>query len=173
MQLLALARLDPDARGAGAPAPVDLKDVAADTAREWSAQAIAGGIDLGFALESAIVDGDETLLRELLSNLVHNALEYAGRGATVTVKTFVDGELPTLEVEDDGPGIVEEERPRMLRRFVRGRGAGGHGSGLGLAIVSDIAAIHDARLSMHTPAAGRGLIVRITFVPQRKHPHRP
>lgn len=166
-QLLALARLDPDARGARPPAPVDLKDVAADTAREWSAQAIASGIDLGFALESAIVDGDETLLQELLSNLVHNALEYAGRGATVTVKTFVDGDAPTLEVEDDGPGIDESERPRMLRRFVRGRGAGGHGSGLGLAIVSDIAAIHEAQLSMHTPAAGRGLIIRVAFASQR------
>ncbi|MGE0808324.1 MAG: sensor histidine kinase [Burkholderiaceae bacterium] len=167
VQLLALARLDPDARDARGLLPIDLKDAAAATARQWSAQAITRGIDLGFDLDSAVVDGDETLLQELLSNLVHNALEYAGRGATVTVKTYLADGRPTLEVEDDGPGIAPDERPRMLRRFVRGRRAEGHGSGLGLAIVSDIADIHDARLSMETPATGRGLIIRLEF-PRRR-----
>ena len=71
-------------------------------------------IDLGFELDPAPVQGDAFLLREALSNLVHNAIEYSNRGGRVTVRTGRRNGHAFLEVEDDGPGIAPEERERVL-----------------------------------------------------------
>jgi two-component system sensor histidine kinase TctE len=109
------------------------------------------------------VRGVEWLLRELLGNLVDNALHYTPAGGIVTVRTGPCGDGAFLEVEDDGPGIPPEERPRVLERFHRAPGAGGTGSGLGLAIVSDIVALHGARLDLGAGAGGRGTRVRVEF----------
>ena len=68
-----------------------------------------------------------------------------------------------LEVEDDGPGIAEPERARVVERFYRIPGSAGHGSGLGLAIVSDVARLHGAELTLAIGRAGRGLCARVTF----------
>jgi two-component system sensor histidine kinase TctE len=125
-------------------------------------QSLARDIDLGFELESASVDGDAFLLREALSNLVHNALEYSHRGGRVTVRTGRRNGHSFLEVEDDGPGIAREERARVLERFYRVPGTPGTGSGLGLAIVREIAASHGASISIQD-AAARGCRVGITF----------
>ena len=162
-QLLALARADPDAQLAPVFAAVDLKEVGTDAVNEWSRQAFAADVDLGFQLESAPVRGQFVLLRELMSNLIHNSIEYAGKGSQVTVRTFVADQHAILEVEDDGPGIEEDERQHVLQRFVRGRNAGGQGSGLGLAIVNDVARIHQAEVTLETPVTGKGLLVRVSF----------
>jgi two-component system sensor histidine kinase TctE len=103
------------------------------------------------------------LLRELLSNLIHNAIEHAGRGSRVTVRTHASGGDAVLEVEDDGPGIAPEERAAVFDRFRRGSAASGNGSGLGLAIVRDIVKGHAARVEIVDPASGRGVILRVTF----------
>jgi len=66
-------------------------------------------------------------------------------------------------VEDDGPGIPEVERPRVLERFYRIPGSPAGGCGLGLAIVDEIARQHDARLSIESGAEGRGTRIRVTF----------
>jgi len=120
-------------------------------------------IDLGFELDSAVISGQAALVQELLSNLIHNSIEHAGGGAKITVKTYVLGDTPILEVEDDGIGIGEEERDKVLQRFFRGRLAKGNGSGLGLAIVDEIARIHNARVVLSTPVKWQGLVVRIVF----------
>ncbi|MDE2372128.1 MAG: sensor histidine kinase N-terminal domain-containing protein [Burkholderiales bacterium] len=164
-QLLTLARSDATARAAIAPEPLDLKVLAAAMADEWVPRAVEAGVDLGFDLEAAPLVGLPFLLRELLANLLHNAMSYAGRGAQVTVRTYLAGTAPVLEVEDDGPGIAEVDRPRLLERFQRGDPGAGSGSGLGLAIVADIAAAHGARLRLEGGAAGRGLRVRVEFAP--------
>lgn len=162
-QLLVIARADPDGQNAATFTRINLKDIAAEAANEWSSQAFAAGVDLGFQLEAAPAVGQPILLQELLSNLIHNSIEHAGKGAQVTVKTHVLGQTSILEVEDDGPGIAEEERQKVLQRFFRGRHAKGVGSGLGLAIVNDIARIHNAKVVLATPDNGKGLLVRITF----------
>jgi two-component system, OmpR family, sensor histidine kinase TctE len=159
-QLLALARAEPGARSL--TSQVDLKSVAGGEAEAWVRQSLARDIDLGFELESASVDGDAFLLREALSNLVHNALEYSHRGGRVTVRTGRRNGHSFLEVEDDGPGIAREERARVLERFYRVRGTPGTGSGLGLAIVREIAASHGASISIED-ASARGCRVGITF----------
>ncbi|HZN99650.1 MAG TPA: sensor histidine kinase N-terminal domain-containing protein [Burkholderiales bacterium] len=159
-QLLALARAEPGARSVSAK--VDLKGIAGGEADAWLRQSLARDIDLGFELESAPVDGDALLLREALSNLVHNALEYSSRGGRVTVRTGRVNGHAFLEVEDDGPGIAREERARVLERFYRVPGTPGTGSGLGLAIVREIAASHAAAMFIKDGSAG-GCRVGITF----------
>jgi two-component system sensor histidine kinase TctE len=90
-------------------------------------------------------------------------MEHAGKGAKVTVRTYGLADNSILEVEDDGPGIDEEERQKVLQRFFRGRHAKGNGSGLGLAIVNEIARIHSAKISLSSPEHDDGLLVRISF----------
>lgn len=159
-QLLALARAEPGARSL--MATLDLKNIAGGEAEAWVRQSLARDIDLGFELEPAPVDGDAFLLREALSNLVHNALEYSARGGRVTVRTGRRNGHAFLEVEDDGPGIAPAERSRVLERFYRVPGTPGTGSGLGLAIVREIAAAHGASVAIADSASG-GCRVAITF----------
>ena len=159
-QLLALARAEPGARSL--MATLDLKNIAGGEAEAWVRQSLARDIDLGFELEPAPVDGDAFLLREALSTLVHNALEYSARGGRVTVRTGRRNGHAFLEVEDDGPGIAPAERSRVLERFYRVPGTPGTGSGLGLAIVREIAASHAANISIADGSLG-GCRVEITF----------
>lgn len=163
-QLLALARAE------GAPLAqqaVDLRAIATAAAQDWLQASLRAGIDLGFELEPVTVQGDPHLLQELLANLLHNAIEYAGRGAKLTVRTRRRGDEAVLEVEDNGPGIAAEDRERVWARFQRGRQAGGTGSGLGLAIVRGIAEAHHARAELADAAGGRGLCVRVSFPASR------
>lgn len=162
-QLLVIARADSDGQNAAEFTRINLKDIGAEAASEWSSRAFSAGVDLGFQLEAAPVYGQPILLQELLSNLIHNAIEHAGRGTQVTVKTYILGQASILDVEDDGPGINAQERQKVLQRFSRGRHAKGFGSGLGLAIVNDIARIHGAKVTLTTPDNGKGLLVRISF----------
>lgn len=161
-QLLSLATSESALEG-GERRRLDLKPLVAEEGERWLARALESGVDLGFELSPAVVVGQETALRELLANLLHNALEYVGQGASVTLRCERMGGVVRLEVEDDGPGIPEEDRDRVWQRFQRGRGAPGSGSGLGLAIVRDIARAHGANASLHAGSAGRGLKVRIDF----------
>jgi len=159
-QLLALARAEPGARSSSEN--INLKDLAGAEAETWVRQSLSRDIDLGFELEPAPLDGDAFLLREALSNLVHNALEYSPGGGRVTVRTGRRNGHAFLEVEDDGPGIAPQERARVLERFYRVPGTPGTGSGLGLAIVREIAASHAASVFIVDGTAG-GCRVGITF----------
>ena len=142
---------------------LDLRQICTEAAEDWLRPSLQSGLDLGFELAPAWVDGHAHLLRELLGNLLHNAIEYAGRGASITVRTVVQGREAVLEVEDDGPGIPERDRDRVWQRFQRGSESTGSGSGLGLAIVRDIARGHGATTSLHAGTGGRGLRVRVAF----------
>jgi len=145
----------------------DLKQIAVEAAEEWVARSVDAGVDLGFELESARVEGHGFLLREMLANLLDNAINYAGAGARITIRTGPSPDAPgcaRLEVEDNGPGIPPAERERAFERFQRGN-AGGPGSGLGLSIVRDIASHHGARAELLDGEGGIGLRVRVTFAP--------
>jgi two-component system sensor histidine kinase TctE len=160
-QLLSIARAESDL---GQPMRrLDLRDVAAQVAEDWVPRALDQNVDLGFELQTAPVEGQGFLLREMLENLVHNSVHHAGPGTRVTVRTFCDGGRAVLEVEDNGPGIAPDERARAVRRFHRGADAGGQGSGLGLAIASDIARRHGGRLELLDASHGQGLRVRLTM----------
>ncbi len=168
-QLLALARAEPGGLHREAPVPLDLKRLVEDAADEWVKRALARRIDLGFDLAEAPVAGDAVLLREALANLIHNALEYTPAGGRVTVRAGVRGETRRafLAVEDDGPGIPNEERAKVTERFYRIPGTPGTGSGLGLSIVHEIAISHGAEIeiadSRPNAAGSRGCRVTLVF----------
>jgi two-component system sensor histidine kinase TctE len=162
-QLLTLARAEPGQGGNAST--LDLDALARETASAQVSSAFARGFDLGYEGSGPVfVFGREFLIRELLANLIHNALTYGSRGGTVTVSVArPEPGVALLAVEDDGPGIPAAERPRVLERFYRRPGASGGGAGLGLPIVAQIAEEHGARLSLLDGAGGRGLRVEIRF----------
>ena len=162
-QLLTLARAEASATTSRDFGAVSLKALAEEVVLRETNRALAAGIDLGVDAEVVSAHGVEWLLRELLSNLVDNALRYVGRGGIVTVRCRMAGGHAVLEVEDDGPGIPVSERPRVLERFYRPQGSPGVGSGLGLAIVADVVRLHGGNLELATARGGRGLCVRVTF----------
>jgi len=94
--------------------------------------------------------GNPLMLRELLSNLLDNALHYTPPQGSVTVRARIDEEAghAILEVEDTGPGIAPTERQHVFERFYRILGTHTAGSGLGLAIVREIAQQHDAAVDI-------------------------
>lgn len=164
-QLLALARAEPGGNRPADFAQVELRQVVEECADEWVHRSMAKDVDLGFDLASGGVSGDAFLLRELLVNLIGNAVEYTQPGGHVTVRTGRAQDGSFLEVEDDGPGIPAAERERVLERFYRVPGTAGTGSGLGLAIVREIAIAHGARVEMGEGHGGRGCSVRLIFPP--------
>lgn len=166
-QLLALARAEPSAGMQAQRQLVRLPDIAERIAQSHLDTAIARGIDLGFELAAAEVEGVPWLLRELLANLVDNALAYVPAGGSVTVRCGQRGGSPFLEVEDDGPGIAPAMREQVFERFYRPPGSGGEGCGLGLAIVREIVASHGGTVSLGEGAAGCGARIVVAFPPGR------
>lgn len=155
-QLLTLARSETQVRLQA----LDLAALAREVAREWTPRALVAGIDLGFeGVDHLSVEGDDLQLREAIANLIDNAVRYAGRGCTVTIRVLQSAQAAHLVVEDNGPGLSADELSHVFQRFWRASNQPG-GCGLGLAIVREIAHRHggDARVQ---PVAPRGL--RITM----------
>lgn len=171
VKLLSLARLEPDNGRRYDLRACDLTAIARQIALDLSPIARANGVDLGFEGEASavIVQGEGSLLQELIANLIDNAIRHAGRGSVVTVRT-ADAGAPRVEVVDNGPGIPEEHRAMVLRRFYRVPGTAREGSGLGLAIVREIARVHSARLSLESGDEG-GLKVVVEFPAGRGRRH--
>ena len=171
-QLLALARAETTGRALPS-AQIDLAQLVTDVVRDSVPRALEHGIDLGYEgpeemPEICLMDGNPTLLQEMVRNLVDNAINYSGRNGMVTARVLFDrfSGVQILQVEDNGPGIPENERDLVLQPFYRALGTNVDGSGLGLAIVHEIAQQHGAAVLMedaHPEAARRGLKVSIRF----------
>jgi len=165
-QLLALARNQPEAAKTLVLAKVDLSDIAQQTTTEMVPSAVQKEIDIGFEgpVTSCFIEGDAQRLREMLSNLIDNAIRYTPSGGKITVSLIDSGREAILAVEDNGPGIPLEEQEKVFERFHRVMtGEHPNGSGLGLAIVREIAQIHNANVSLMTGAAGNGTNVQVVF----------
>jgi two-component system, OmpR family, sensor histidine kinase TctE len=162
-QLLALARADPSTSFTEPFAAVDLNALAGRIVETHLDRALHAGLDLGVEAESVAVRGNVRLLEDLLGNLVDNAIHYTPRGGHVTVRVMMRNGRPCLEVEDDGPGIAEDQRSRVRERFYRIPGTSGNGCGLGLAIVSEIAEAHGAQFTLEGGAQGTGTRARVQF----------
>jgi two-component system sensor histidine kinase TctE len=149
-QLLALARAENLPHGGAGDQRLDLVALALGTVQDWVGASFAARIDLGFEQPDAPIEiaGNPVMLRELLSNLIDNALRYTPAGGSVTVRVRHDGDDAILEVEDTGPGIAPAERSQVFERFYRILGNGAPGSGLGLAIVREIAQQHGAEIDI-------------------------
>lgn len=165
-QLLSLARAEPTGGRTQASETVDLTGLAREAATEWVPRALEHHVDLGFDTDSvrAEIEGDPFLLREMLNNLLDNAIRYSRReGAHVTVRVTRQGAYPILSVEDNGPGIPESEQERVFERFYRVLGTGAEGCGLGLAIVHEIAQSHGATVQLGPGTGGIGTVASVVF----------
>jgi two-component system, OmpR family, sensor histidine kinase TctE len=165
-QLLSLARNEPGALDSMQLQPLDLNAHALEVSMEWVPQAIKRSIDLGFegADHPLMIDADRDRLRELINNLIDNAIRYSHPGGRVTVQAGPAGEGHCrLAINDDGPRIPVEERARIFERFHRLLGTQEDGSGLGLAIVSEIATLHGARITLEEDADGVGNTFSVFF----------
>lgn len=154
-QLLALARAEHQGSDPGRFEVVDLVPLARELVGDFVAEAIQRDIDLGFESpdEPARIVAAPMLVREMLRNLLDNALRYTPSRGSVTVRVRHAAQCVYLEVEDSGPGIPEGERQRVFDRFYRILGTNVDGSGLGLAIVREIAEQHDALIRIGEGAA--------------------
>ncbi|UGQ48915.1 sensor histidine kinase [Massilia endophytica] len=161
-QLLALARAEPGHGGMKRREALALDGLLAETVQHFVEQAARKNIDLGFELEPAVVQGERFLLRDLVDNLIDNAIRYTPEGGAVTVACRSTPEGALLTVEDSGPGIPAARREAVFSRFVR-LDEKTTGSGLGLAIVRDIAQAHGATVAIDTPANGQGALFSVHF----------
>ncbi|HSZ10154.1 MAG TPA: ATP-binding protein [Steroidobacteraceae bacterium] len=162
-QLLTLARADPAVNVATKNQAVELGIIVDEVMAKFFDRALQSSIDLGADVRPASIQADPSLLDDLLSNLVDNALKYTPAGGTVTISAGKQGRRPFLAVEDTGPGIPEAEHHRVRQRFYRLPNSPGHGSGLGLAIVDEIARLYEATVSIGAGANGRGTKVLVQF----------
>jgi two-component system sensor histidine kinase QseC len=108
------------------------------------------------------VPGDADLLDVALRNLIDNAIRYSPQGSETGVILRAGGGAPLLSVTDDGPGVAEEELPRLRERFYRGTSVTAEGSGLGLTIAGRIAELHSAAQELSNRTGG-GFEARIRF----------
>ena len=163
-QLLMLARSEPVGNSGLVLRRLDLATLARAELEQWTDAALMQGADLGYDGPSSgvTVDGEPQLLRELIGNLVDNAIRYGGHGARITLGLH-DAPRPVLTVDDDGPGIPETERALVVERFYRRSQSPGEGTGLGLAIAREIAARHGADLRIDAAPGGCGTRFTVTF----------
>jgi two-component system sensor histidine kinase TctE len=162
-QLLTLARADPSANISARTQTIDLQAIVNEVAARFFDRALQANIDLGVEATPAFIRADPSLLDDLLSNLVDNALKYTPAGGSVTAGAGERDGRPYLCVVDSGSGIPAAERQRVRQRFYRMPNSPGHGSGLGLAIVDEIARLYDASMTIESGANGAGTRVLIQF----------
>ncbi|AKU14602.1 two-component system, OmpR family, sensor histidine kinase [Azoarcus sp. CIB] len=164
-QMLSLSRAEPANGLIQEQGPVDLTDIAREVALELVPLALKRHIELAFEETGpAPMTGNAAMLRELVANLVDNAIRYSPPDTQVVVATgTADGHV-VLAVSDEGPGVPVAERDKVFQRFYRILGQGGpDGSGLGLAIVREIALAHGGEVRLADAPGGRGLQVEVEF----------
>jgi two-component system, OmpR family, sensor histidine kinase TctE len=161
-QLLALARAEPSQFEKKRLEIVELNKLVEESIQHFVEEADKKNIDLGFDLEPTIVMGDRFLLRDMIDNLIDNAIRYSPRAGTVTVCCRQEMQHGILSVEDCGPGIAASERDLIFNRFYRVNDKVA-GSGLGLAIVRDIVKDHGAKIMLTSDAMDKGTIFSVQF----------
>ncbi|MGE3578649.1 MAG: sensor histidine kinase [Vicinamibacterales bacterium] len=143
---------------------LDLGSVIDEVLDDFAHQVSSAGVDVHRDIPRTLppVWADRTSIRLMMSNLVDNAIRYAGGTRRLVLRARADARAVTVRVEDEGIGIPESDLPHVTRRFFRGHAAGPGGSGLGLAIVERIVADHRGTLSI-TSVVGAGTQVAVTL----------
>ena len=179
-QMLSMARAEASEHSEQALVPVDLDQLLHETVETWVVHALDRRIDLGYEPSDPVyIMGNVFLLREMINNLLDNALRYTPDEGRVTVRVRAQNDFVLLEIEDDGIGISDEEAHKVFDRFYRVEGTGVEGSGLGLAIVREIAELHRATASLRPhPPNGQGVrspgsVARVVFPVYQQPLHAP
>lgn len=161
-QLLALARAEPSHFEKTRLEAVELDKLVEESVQYFVEEAHKKDIDLGFDLQPTTVMGDRFLLRDMIDNLVDNAIRYSPPKSTVTVSCFYEANQGILSVEDSGPGIADSERELIFNRFYRLNDEVA-GSGLGLSIVRDIVKAHSATIVLTSGSQQVGTVFSVRF----------
>jgi len=169
-QLLTLARAEPGNLADGSFQPCDWRLLSRELGLRQLPVHLAAGQDLAFEGDDEVwVRGDGLLLEELLLNLLDNARRYAGPGAQILVSVRGQAGQAVLTVQDDGPGVPDQELPQLTKRFHRPPGSPHGGSGLGMAIVDEITRLHGGSLVVQAVPA-HGLCIQVTLPLSRREP---
>jgi len=153
------------------PVPADLDHEISDALELFAPLARARKMLLAESLDaSAIVMLDRDALRQILLNLLDNAVKYGPAGQTITVGSEITGDRARMWVEDQGPGIPHEERQRVWEPYVRlnrDAEASTGGSGIGLSVVRELVSLHGGRTRVETAPGGRGarIVVELPLTP--------
>lgn len=163
--IIRLSRLDEGENGEDAVV-VDLSDIAEESMQRLKRRAESRGISLSSDVEKgAYVKGSESLLDEMITNLVDNAIKYTDRGGWAKVSVKNDVNSVVLTVSDNGIGIPEEDKEHVFERFYRvdkSRSRASGGTGLGLSIVRHAAIYHNARIELDS-SIGKGTRISVIF----------
>ena len=163
-QLLTLSVADAPL-GHATATPIDLEDAVRLALESAAVFAQAKGIDLGFERHGAarMLNADPVMVREVVANVLDNAIRYTSAGGVVTLRVNYLGEAIELVVEDNGPGIAPELRERVFERFFRVDNVDSSGAGLGLPIVRQFVQRMGAHVELRTPEQGLGLAVSVRW----------
>jgi signal transduction histidine kinase len=147
----------------------DLGDVAFEAASALDRMAEARGVRISVDPEPAMVEGDPERMRQVVMILVDNAVRHSPRDGAVTVTVRVAGKLASIVVDDEGPGLREEDMPHVFDRFWRAPGAPSGGTGLGLAIARWIVERHGGRIGVANREGG-GAVFRVELPAEEPPP---
>ncbi|MFZ6654436.1 sensor histidine kinase [Undibacterium sp. TJN19] len=161
-QFLSLARAEPSQFDQAHLEKLALNKLVEDAIQHFIEEADKKNIDLGFDLHASEIMGNRFLLRDLIDNLIDNAIRYTPANGTITVSCLSTGDRVILKVEDSGPGIAQSEQQLIFNRFYRISDQS-NGSGLGLSIVRDIANDHKAGINVSTGSNGSGTVFEVVF----------
>jgi len=162
------SRVEAGFESLGARAKLDLIEVVQRVAKRFELLAKGSGTEVHISHpdDPVIVEGDDTMIEQLITNLVQNSMNYGGKDQQVVIRLEAEDGHFTMDVLDEGPGIAPESLDSITERWVRGPGRDKRsrsGQGLGLAIVSEVAVVHDWKLSF-VNREERGLRVRVEGV---------
>jgi two-component system sensor histidine kinase BaeS len=152
--------------------PVALDEVVQVAREDFETQAREHGVELDVTTFPATIDADQLRVRQVVDNLVDNAVKYSLPGGVVRVSVAPVGGSVRLVVSDDGIGVPQEELGLIFDRFFRGSNAEDHvanGTGLGLAVVAAIVHGHGGEIEATCPP-GHGLTITVTFPPTSAPP---
>ena len=163
-QLLSLARAESEESTESSFKAIDIVSFVKQKTVDWLNNHRDAKIDVGFdsSSESVCVMGNETLLAELFNNLLDNSNNYCADACAVDIRLRETATHVLIDIEDNGPGILESEFAHVTERFFRLR-EDKIGSGLGLSIAAEVARRHRGDMRLSTPKGHSGLSVRLTF----------
>jgi two-component system, OmpR family, sensor kinase len=159
--MLLLARLDE--QRALELAPVDLSSLAADAVHDFSAIHQDRSLTLAAAPDPVVIYADEARIRQVIGNLISNAMRHTPDGTPVRVAVLADDDRAHLSVADEGPGMTPEQAARVFERFYRvdpSRTRGSGGAGLGLSIVAALVSAHGGQADV-TTEPGKGCVFHV------------
>ncbi len=160
-RLLTLARLEPDAALSGS-IPIDLSGLAKHVVSDLAPVAAQAGQTFDHTIAPGLtIEGSESGLRSLLTNLLDNALRYTPNGGRIALDLSRESTHAIVRISDTGPGIPAADRARIFDRFYRATNSGAAGSGLGLAIVQRVVEMQRGTIEVASGVGGVGAVFTV------------